>query len=76
MGNETYQNDHLSLIFRDGFSFSGFERDLLSLNIQGDRFKDISGVSGIDSVLDGRAAVLADFDNDGDLDVFLTDHSR
>lgn len=72
VGNETYQNDHLSLIFRDGFSFSGFERDLLSLNIQGDRFKDISGVSGIDSVLDGRSAVLADFDNDGDLDVFLT----
>ena len=71
-GNETYQNDHLSLIFRDGFSFSGFERDLLSLNLQGDRFKDISGVSGIDSILDGRAAVLADFDNDGDLDVFLT----
>ena len=36
------------------------------------KFKDISGVSGIDSILDGRAAVLADFDNDGDLDVFLT----
>ena len=35
-------------------------------------YLDISGVSGIDSLSDGRASVMADFDNDGDLDVFLT----
>ena len=71
-GNDEYQNDHMRLIFSEGLSFSGFERDRLSLNLEGHKFKDISGVSGIDSILDGRAAVLADFDNDGDLDVFLT----
>ena len=62
----------MGLIFKEGFSFSGFERDHLYLNLQGSHFKDISGVSGIDSISDGRSAVLADFDNDGDLDVFLT----
>ncbi len=71
-GNEQYQNDHMRLIFNEGFSFSGFERNYLALNLTGQKFKDISGVSGIDSVRDGRATVLADFDNDGDLDVFLT----
>jgi thiol-disulfide isomerase/thioredoxin len=38
----------------------------------GKKFTDISGVSGIDSMTDGRAGVFADFDNDGDLDVFST----
>lgn len=71
-GNETYQQGHMSQIFQQGFSFSGFERDCLYLNQEGRKFKDISGVSGIDSISDGRAVVLADFDNDGDLDVFLT----
>ena len=36
------------------------------------RFLNISGVSGLDSLSDGRGAVFADFDNDGDYDVFLT----
>jgi thiol-disulfide isomerase/thioredoxin len=68
----TLRNDQNDLIFDQGFSFSGYERDALFLNLQGKRFQDISGVSGIDSITDGRAAVFADFDNDGDYDVFLT----
>ncbi len=59
-------------MFEQGFSFSGYERDPLYLNEGGKKFLDISGVSGIDSITDGRAGVFADFDNDGDLDVFLT----
>jgi thiol-disulfide isomerase/thioredoxin len=59
-------------VHRFGFSLSGFERDFLALNRQGQGFVDISGVSGADSITDGRAAVHADFDNDGDLDLFLT----
>ncbi len=59
-------------MFGQGFSFSGYERDPLYLNLGGKKFTDISGVSGIDSITDGRAGVFADFDNDGDLDVFLT----
>ena len=68
----TLRNDQNRLIFNKGFSFSGYERDALFLNREGKKFTDISGVSGIDSITDGRAAVFADFDNDGDEDVLLT----
>lgn len=68
----TLRNDQNDLIFDQGFSFSGYERDALFLNRSGKKFQDISGISGIDSLSDGRAAVFADFDNDGDYDVFLT----
>ena len=71
-GNQTYQSDHMRLIFEQGFSFSGFERNTLFLNDRGRRFVDISGISGADSIADGRAAVVADFDNDGDSDLFVT----
>ncbi|MCZ6746640.1 MAG: ASPIC/UnbV domain-containing protein [Acidobacteria bacterium] len=54
-----------------GFSFSGFERDMVALNRGDGTFLNISGVSGADSVSDGRGAVYADLDNDGDLDIFL-----
>ena len=59
-------------MFGEGFSFSGYERDPLYLNLGAKKFMDISGVSGIDSITDGRAGVFADFDNDGDMDVFST----
>lgn len=71
-GNDQYQQAHMGLIFKQGLSFSGYERDHLYLNLDGEKYKDISAVSGIDSLSDGRSAVLADFDNDGDMDVFLT----
>lgn len=66
------REDQNKLMFGQGFSFSGYERDPLYLNLGGKKFTDISGVSGIDSITDGRAGVFADFDNDGDLDVFST----
>lgn len=71
-GNQQYQSDHMGKLFEQGFSFSGFERDKLYVNQEGQRFVDISGLSGLDSVTDGRGAAYGDFDNDGDLDVFLT----
>ena len=66
------RTDQDRLMFGQGFSFSGYERDPLFLNLGNRKFVDISGCSGIDSVTDGRAGVFADFDNDGDLDVFST----
>ncbi len=66
------RSDQNQLMFGQGFSFSGYERDPLYLNLKGKKFTDISGVSGIDSITDGRAGVFADFDNDGDTDVFST----
>ena len=71
-GRGTLRADQSQLIFEQGFSFSGYERDPLYLNLCNKKFLEISGVSGMDSITDGRAAVFADFDNDGDLDVFLT----
>jgi len=64
--------DQNQLMFGEGFSFSGYERDPLYLNLGTRKFMDVSGVSGIDSITDGRAGVFADFDNDGDQDVFVT----
>lgn len=63
--------DRQQALFSQGFSFSGYERDLCCLNLGEGRFLDISGVSGVDSITDGRATVFADFDDDGDTDIFL-----
>ncbi len=75
-GNESYTQEHMSAIFQEGFSFSGYERDFLALSRGGEHFLDVSGVSGIDSIGDGRGAAFADFDNDGDLDVFVVSLQR
>jgi len=66
------RGDQTRLIFDQGFSFSGYERDSLYLNREGKKVYDISGISGIDSITDGRGSAFADFDNDGDYDVLLT----
>ena len=52
-------------------SFSGHERNHLFLNLGGKRFMDISGNSGTDSVADGRAFGLWDYDRDGWQDIAL-----
>ncbi len=58
-----------------GFSFSGYERNRLYRHRGGGTpplYRELSGVSGIDHQGDGRAVVFADFDNDGDHDLFAT----
>jgi peroxiredoxin len=59
-------------LVQGGLSFSGYERDALFMNLGTKQYLEISGISGLDSKSDGRGAIYADFDNDGDLDVFLT----
>jgi hypothetical protein len=54
-----------------GASLSGHERDRLFLSSRGTRYRDVSGVSGLDDPSDGRAAALLDYDRDGWLDVAL-----
>lgn len=75
-GSQSYQNEHMGLIFQEGFSFSGFERDKFFLGDGTAHFNDLSSVSGLDDPNDGRAAVSADFDDDGDLDLFVHNIAR
>jgi hypothetical protein len=41
-------------------------------NLGGQTFKDISASAGVDNDLDGRGIGMADFDNDGRLDLYQT----
>jgi hypothetical protein len=60
---------------RRGSSFSGNERHVVYQNNKGQGFSDISGVSGLDLPDDGRAACFADWDNDGDIDLWVNNRS-
>ena len=62
-----------------GFSFSGYERNRLYRHRGRDSsplYIDLSGVSGVDDIGDGRGVLFADFDNDGDSDLFVTNLQR
>jgi hypothetical protein len=62
-------------MWRENRSYAGRERDKVWLN-DGAKFVDFSDVSGADSVGDGRAAIAADFDGDGDNDLFVHEIQR
>ena len=58
---------------RDGLQdlvVTGINRNYLYLN-QGGRFQDVADKSGISVTPPGTAPLLLDYDNDGDLDVFM-----
>jgi thiol-disulfide isomerase/thioredoxin len=50
-------------------SLSGLERNHLFLNSLGQRFHDVSGISGLDTLADSRGFVVFDYDRDGWQDV-------
>jgi len=52
-------------------SFSGNEATRLWRNDGGQRFTEMARNAGVTSRADGRGAVVFDYDNDGDLDLFL-----
>jgi tetratricopeptide (TPR) repeat protein len=58
-------------LLRRGHSFSGFEPNCVFLNCRGSRFANVSSVTGLDFPDDGRALAVTDWDQDGDLDVWL-----
>lgn len=61
----------MGLIFQEGLSFSGFERNCVYMGGPGMHYLDLSDLSGADSDMDCRASIVADFDDDGDPDLFV-----
>lgn len=64
--------ERVAEMIRAGRSFSGHERDCCFLNTGGERFADVSAAVGLDHADDGRAVALADWDHDGDVDLWVT----
>jgi tetratricopeptide (TPR) repeat protein len=60
---------------RQGHSFSGFEPNCVYLNCRGTQgargFANVSSVTGLDFPDDGRALGVTDWDQDGDLDIWM-----
>jgi thiol-disulfide isomerase/thioredoxin len=73
--NNTNSQRQLSEMMDAGRSFSGNERNCCFLNIGNGTFADISGISGLDYPDDGRAIATTDWDNDGDLDLWISNRN-
>ncbi len=58
-------------LIRSDRTWSGYERNVFYANNHDKTFSDVSAVVGLDFVEDGRSFVLADFDHDGRLEIFL-----
>lgn len=58
-------------LVREGSSFSGREKNCSFLNLGGGDFADVSAVSGLGFVDDGRAVAVVDWDRDGALDLWV-----
>lgn len=56
---------------RGKLSFSGHERNHLFQNLEGSKFSDVSGISGLDTPQDGRTFAVWDYDRDGWQDIAL-----
>jgi thiol-disulfide isomerase/thioredoxin len=76
VGDSSYLNRHNTQMFESGRSFSGNERHRVWFNRGDASFADLSDLSGADSPNDGRAVIAADFDDDGDVDLFVHNLQR
>ena len=62
-------------MIKQGRSFSGHERNCVFWNTGHERFATVSAISGLDFADDGRCVATVDWDQDGDLDVWLTNRN-
>ena len=84
-GSESYVPDVFEMIIKPGIdladarnwppmgtkSLSGYQKKRLFHNERGQAFTDQAPKYGVDSIRDGRGIAIADFDNDGRLDMFV-----
>jgi hypothetical protein len=70
---EAYENSWaaLSRLMDSGASWSGGERHCAFLNLGDSAYVDVSNVSGLDFIDDGRALAATDWDGDGAVDLWL-----
>ena len=62
-------------LLAQGRSLSGRERHCCFLNTGGSRFADVSAALGLDLPDDGRAIAVVDWDQDGDLDFWISNRN-
>lgn len=65
----------VNYLLRSGFSWSGHEPNTMYANLADGRFADISYVAGVDFDDDARGVAAIDWDQDGDLDLWLNNRS-
>jgi len=65
----------LNDLISQGKSFSGYERNALFLNRAGQGFAEAGALLRADFEDDARAVAMADWDRDGDLDVWITNRT-
>lgn len=61
----------LNELIRSDNSWSGYERNVMFANNRDGTFSEVSGVTGLDFLEDGRSFALADLDQDGRLEVVV-----
>lgn len=70
--SEAYENgwNAINQLIREDYSWNGREPNVFYARQNG-KYRDLSGVSGLDCALDSRAFAIMDFDGDGTLDLLL-----